>query len=375
MSPSPCGPSRPTGSPALPSATWSSAPSRSRSPRSTRVSPSSTPGAGASSGWGYETAHRAALAGHLAELTPLERANLVADTWATTLAGISSLEEFLALAAALGDEGEPAAWAPVGAALMLTRRVTQPDQQEDLQRAVRSLLGPTFRRLGFDAVAGENDRTPTLRALAINLMGTIGADPEVRAEAARRFDASPLGGGSGSPIPPDIESATLAVVSQLLREGDYEAILERYRHATTPQEEMRSLSALAGFPDVDLCLRTFDLAMTEVRSQDGFAVLGALMANSTGNQAVWTRLTENWDAALDRFPKNAPPRIAESVTFLCGDAEFAEKAIAFLDAHPLSSGPRRVAQAIERLRINVAFGSREQPGLVQTLRSVGTPAS
>ena len=111
-----------------------------------------------------------------------------------------------------------------------------------------------------------------LRALAINLMGTVGADPEVRAEAARRFDASPIGGGSGDPIPPDIESATLAVVSQLLRPGDYDALLERYRTASTPQEEMRSLGALAGFPDVDLCLRTFDLAMTEVRSQNGFAV-------------------------------------------------------------------------------------------------------
>jgi hypothetical protein len=138
---------------------------------------------------------------------------------------------------------------------------------------------------------------------------------------------------------------------------------------------MRSLGALAGFPDVDLCLRTFDLAMTEVRSQNGFAVLGSLLTNSVGNQAVWTRLTENWEAVLDRFPKNAPPRIVEAVSALCGDAQFAEEAIAFLDAHPLSSGPRRVAQSVERLRINVAFGSRERDGLVASLAAAGAPAS
>ena len=57
------------------------------------------------------------------------------------------------------------------------------------------------------------------------------------------------------------------MVAQLLRAGDYDALLERYQAAQTPQEEMRSLGALAIFPDVDLCMRTFDLAMTEVRSQ------------------------------------------------------------------------------------------------------------
>src|SRR5580692_8626946 len=286
-------------------------------------------------GWGifrvgYETPHRTALAEHLSELTPLERANLLADSWATTLAGLTTLEDFLALSARLGDETEPAAWSPVGNAFALTKRITPAEDEEALHQAVRALIGPTHRRLGFDAIAGESDRVPTLRALAINLMGTVGADPDVRAEAARRFDASPIGGGTGEPIPADIESATLAVVSQLLRPGDYDALLERYRTASTPQEEMRSLGALAGFPDVDLCLRTFDLAMTEVRSQNGFAVIGSLLANFVGNQAVWTRLTETWDAVLERFPKNAAPRIVEAITGLCGDAAFAEGAIAFL---------------------------------------------
>ena len=312
-------------------------------------------------------------AAQLPELTPLERANLLADTWATTLAGHSTLRDFLVLASALGTEPDPAAWSPVGGALVLTKRIVLPEDERALHEAVTALLGPTHRRLGFDADPGESDRTPTLRALAINLLGTVGADAAVRAEAARRFDASPIGGGSGDPIPSDIESATLAVVSQLLRPGDYDALLERYRTADTPQEEMRSLGALGGFPDVDLCLRTFDLAMTEVRSQNGFAVIASLLANPVGNQAVWTRLTESWDAVLDRFPKNAPPRIVESIPALCGDGEFAERAIAFLDAHPLSSGPRRAAQSVERLRVNVAFASRERAGLADSLRAAGAP--
>ncbi len=330
-------------------------------------------------GWGmfrvgYESGHRLALAEHLPELTPLERANLLADTWATTLAGHSSLGDFLVLASQLGLEPDPAPWAPVSSALVLANRIALPAHVAALHGAVKALVGPTLARLGFDATPVDGERTPSLRSLAITLLGTVGADEEVRAEAARRFEGSPIGGGTGEPIPPDIEAATLAVVAQLVRPGDYDALLERYRTAATPQEEMRSLGALAAFPDVDLCLRTFDLAMTEVRSQNGFSVLGSLLANPVGNQAVWTRLTESWDAVLERFPKNAPPRIIESLPALCADAEFARSAVAFLDTHRLASGPRRVAQSIERLEVNVAFAARERPGLAETLGSATASA-
>jgi len=330
-------------------------------------------------GWGvfrvgYETGHRLALTDRLSELTPLERANLLADTWATTLAGHSSLEEFLTMAAKLGLEPDPAPWAPVSAALHLARRIVTQTDLPALHDAVVALVGPQYRQLGFESQPGEGDRTPTLRSLAINLMGTVGADAAVRAEAEGRFDASPLGGGTGDPIPADVEAAALAVVAQLLRPGDYDALLERYRTATTPQEEMRSLNALSAFPSIELAERTFDLAMSEVRTQNGWLVISSLLANPTAGQAIWLRITEAWDAILERFPKNAHARIAEAVPSLCGDADFARSVVQFLADHPLASGPRRVAQSVERLNVNVAFAARERTQLGDTLRAAAAAA-
>jgi puromycin-sensitive aminopeptidase len=325
-------------------------------------------------GWGvfrvgYEAGHRLALADHLPELSPLERANLLADTWATTLAGHSTFKEFLILGAKLGLEPDPAPWAPVAAALHLVRRIVRDDDLAALRQAVAALVGPQYRHLGFEAQPGEGERTPTLRSLAISLLGTVGADPDVRAEAARRFDESPLGGGHGDPIPADVEAATLAVVARLLRPGDYDALLERYREASTPQEEMRSLNALCAFPDTDLAERTFDLAMTEVRSQNGWIVIAGLLANRVAGQVIWRRVTESWDFILERFPKNAHSRIAEAIPALCGDTEFAESVVRFLAEHPLASGPRRVAQSVERLGVNVAFASRERDQLGDAFRA------
>jgi hypothetical protein len=196
----------------------------------------------------------------------------------------------------------------------------------------------------------------------------------VRAEAARRFDASPLGGGS-EPIAADVESATLAVVAQLVRPGDYDALLTRYRAAATPQEELRSLQALAQFPDVALAERTFDLALTEVRSQNGFIVITALLANPVAGQTIWRRMTESWDQMLDRFPKNAHTRMIESIPTLCADAEFAAGVVTFLNDHPLASGPRRVAQSIERLGVNVAFAARERDRLGAAFRAAAEAAT
>ena len=327
-------------------------------------------------GWGifrvgYERSHSLALSEHLAELTPLERANLLADTWATTLAGRSDLRDFLQLASRLGLHPDPAPWAPVASALVLVDRIATGAERDALTGAVGALFGPVHQHLGFEAKAGEGDRTPTLRALAINILGTVGADTAVRAEASRRFDRSPIAGGSGDPIPPDVESATLAVVAQRVRPGDYDALLERYRAAATPQEEMRSLGALTAFPDVDLCQRTFDLAMSEVRSQNGFAVIAGLLVNPVGGQATWTRMTESWDAMLRRFPKNAHPRMLESIPALCADPSFADEVVRFLHSHPLDSGSRRVAQSIERLGVNVAFAAREGDRLADALSAAG----
>jgi puromycin-sensitive aminopeptidase len=324
-------------------------------------------------GWGvfrvgYDAQHRLALADHLSELTPLERANLLADTWATTLADHSSLEEFLLLAAKLGLEPDPTPWAPVGSAFSLANRIVRHDDRPQLQATVSALLGPVHARLGWEPQAGEGERTPTLRSLAINLLGTVGADDGVRTEAARRFDGSPMRGGN-DPISADVEAATLAVVAQLLRDGDYDTLLERYRHAATPQEEMRSLAALSSFPDIDLALRTFDLAMTEVRSQNGWLVVASLLANPIAGQAIWHRVAEAWDGMLQRFPKNAHARVIESIPGLCGDAAFAQTVVQFLKDHPLASGPRRVAQSIERLSVNVAFAARERDRLADACRA------
>ena len=327
-------------------------------------------------GWGvyrvaYPPAHLESLARSLPKLRPLERFDLFSDAWALVLSARLELGELLSMAAHLSEEDEPGIFSVVAGALSLCDRAARGQERPQVQAAARVLLQPRAATLGWDRVSGEGERVPTLRALVLDALGRTGADEAVRAEAARRFGAAISGGPA---IDPDLESAVLAIVADQLRDGDYEAMLDRYHHPATPQQELRYLTALAAFPDVAVALRTYDLARSpEVRTQDAPYLVGALLANRVGGPAVWERVEADWDALLAPFPQNSHARMLSGVRWLCADPELAERVQRFLTAHPLHSGQRTVVQSLEQLRVHVRFVEhlREGRRLSESLARLG----
>ena len=310
-------------------------------------------------GWGvyrvgYAPQHLEALGARLHKLSALERFDLLSDTWALVLAGRVELESLLRLAAQLGDEEDPAVFQVIAGSLDLVHRLAGDDDRLLVEAATRALLGARATALGWEPHPDEGARVPTLRSLLIHALGTTGADAGTRTEAANRFEAAQ----HGAPIDPDIESAVLAVVGDRARVADYEAVLERFRHPATPQEERRYLMALGAFGDVDLSLRSFDLALFEVRSQDGPFLVRMLLANHVGGPAVWERVKSEWDTLLDRFPEVTHDRMLSSVHMLCADPSLADDVERFLGDHPLPVGSRSIAQTLERLAVNVRFAER-----------------
>ena len=324
-------------------------------------------------GWGvyrvaYGAAQRTALASRLETLGALERFNLFSDTWALALAGRGELGDLLELASCLGEEGEPAVYHVVASALRLCDRVAGDEDRPLVQAAARTLLGPRAATLGWERTEGEGERIPTLRALLLGVLGTTGATADVRSEAARRFDAQ-KGGGA---IDADIETAVLDVVADQCRDGDYEAVLDRYRHPANPQDERRHLMALGSFPDVETCMRTYELAISDVRRQDGPFLVNVLLGNRVGGPAVWERVKSQWQVLLDRFPDVTHDRMVAAVRTLCADPALAADVRAFLTEHPLAVGTRTVAQTLEQLEVNVRFAQRmrEHGHLAKTLSRV-----
>jgi len=321
----------------------------------------------------YPTATVRLLAGRLGDLAPLERYNLVSDTWAAALSGQAPLADLLALARALVDsaEGDPSVWSVVLGALGLFDRIVPDGDRPVLARAVRTLLGPLAADLGWDPRADDGERTPSLRSSVLRTLGTIGDDPGIKAEAVRRFAASDT-----EALHPDTVSAVLDIVASDGGPTEFETFLERYRTPSTPQEEIRYLYALPSFSDPLLASRTFDLALTEVRTQNAPFVLQSLVANRSSGPTAWLRITEQWDELVAKFPTNIFPRMLDGVRGLCSPPGLAPEVTSFIETHPLASGGRTVEQILERLSVNVAFGEREGAGLARTLtEALGLPTA
>jgi aminopeptidase N len=316
-------------------------------------------------GWGFYRVRYggdllARLTADIGRLDALERFNLLSDAWASALAGLSPVADFVDLTSGLGSERDPDVWAAVVSALGFLDRVVPDEDRAKSEAFVRSRLSPTFRSLGWEKAPDEDERTGTLRSIMLEALGTIGADFEVR-ERSARLHADFLAGNA--PLDPDLAAAVVAVVASTGEEAEYDAFLERSRNPRTPQEELRYLYSLARFEQADLVNRTLELSRTEVRTQNAPFLIQMLLNNRKGGAQTWTFVKERWDELLARFPDNTIPRMLDGVSALWRPPELAADVHAFLADHPLRSGQRTLDQTLERLDVNLAFASREGPGL------------
>jgi puromycin-sensitive aminopeptidase len=310
-------------------------------------------------GWGVYRVRYApellrALTGDLGQLDKLERFNLVSDTWASVLAGSTSVAELVELLRLFDTETDPAIWTAITSTLTILRRVVGEDDRPKFERFIQGLARPQFERLGWEPKPGESELDGELRGLILLALGWFGADAEVRARLAELHAQYLAGAGD---IVPEVAQAAATLVARTGGEAEYETFIQRWRNPTTPQEEIRYLYALGEFPSPSLAQRTLELALTEVRSQSAPFVIRFVLTTPSNASLAWDFVEANWDRIQQRFPVPLIPRMIDGVS-LVTDSSLAQRVHAFLEAHPLHSGQQTVVQAMERMDVHVAFAQR-----------------
>jgi puromycin-sensitive aminopeptidase len=312
--------------------------------------------------WGFYRVYysddlRKRIFASLSQLDGRERLRLANDTWSQTVAGLLPLGTPLELWSLLSDDRDPDVWWGIGSGLGLLDLVAGEGDLQAVAETTRRLTTGVFDAVGWQPDGDESPRLARLRSRLVTLLGTFGADPDVRAEARQRLADADAG---RAPLPPDLATAVARVVAAAGGPAEWDVLYSHYKNAGTPQDEVRYLDALGGFPQPDLLRRSIELAFSgEVRSQDAPFLVAGILARREGSAVAWEAIERRWDEMIDRWPAKSLHRVLESLPGLVSAGEgFAERAFAWLDGHPLGLGERRVLQARERLVINLAFQRR-----------------
>ncbi len=292
----------------------------------------------------------------VASMSTLERYNLVDDAWAATVAGRMSAAELRGFLDAFAGEREHAVWQAIARALRgLGRLVDDGPERDRFQAHVRSLASPALESLGKPA-DDETDLTRKLRGLLVALLGVLGDDAGVQARCREWFDAA---GSDPTAVDPELISAATTVVAATGDADTYERMRRRFLTASTPQEQLRHLYALAEFDDEALVLSTCEFAMSsEVRTQNAPFVLRMAIANRHHGPAAWAFVRDHWEEALDRFPSNTIVRMIDSINHL-STPELVQDTSAFFADHPIEQATKTLEQVLERQRVNMRLRLRE----------------
>jgi len=299
----------------------------------------------------------------LGSLDTLERYNLVDDAWNDVVAGRLDAADYLAFVEGFGAERDLAVWQAIVLGLRNLGRLVDDDHYPALQARVRTLLAPVVADLG-DPVEGEDDLRKKLRGLLTSALAVQGADAATSSGSTwpgERGEAEP------GQVDPELVAAATIVVAATGDEAVYDRLVERYREAATPQDQLRHLYALAEFDAESLVLRTCELAMSdEVKTQNAPFLLRSCIANRRHGAAAWQFVRRHWDEANQRFPNNTIVRMVDAVRLLTDEAVAADVQ-AFFAEHPIRQAAKTLDQVLERQRVNVALRSREAERFASSL--------
>jgi puromycin-sensitive aminopeptidase len=288
-------------------------------------------------------------------LLPVERFNLVNDSWATTLASLTSLTDYLGLIDLLRDETDINVWTTVIMSCHHLQRIFDEAQERLFQERLRAILNPALARLTWLAKDGESELERQLRGELIGALGTLAADKgcqERAREQYARYEKDP------NTVERNLVPALVAIVAHTGTGADYDKFYAKFKGAQTPQEETRYLFALGAFCQPELIDRTLNMTVDgEVRTQNAPYLMRSILLNKAAREKAWSFMKAHWEEMLRRYPDNSIPRMCEGIIGLAS-LELEADVKDFFAKHPVKQGAKQMEQHLERLRIAVACKER-----------------
>ena len=293
-------------------------------------------------------------------LAPSERFNFLNDAWATTVAGLMPLADYLDLTARFTEERDKNVWALLLESFSFLNRIITVEDRPALEAFVRDRTGPVVADLGWVPQRGESELTKQLRGELIGAQGKLGNDPAIQRHAEdlyRDYRNDPRA------VDSNIVPSLVAILAHTGDAARYNEFDERFSTASTPQEERRYLFSLASFQPKSLLERTLARTISgEIRTQDAPFLVSAVLSNVYGRELAWAFAKTNWEKMDRMFPKQGLRRMCGGIVSLA-TPELERDVRDFFMTRKIDLGGKTLDQYLEQLRISVTVRERDIPAL------------
>jgi len=310
-------------------------------------------------------------------LTPSERITFLGSQWALARAGISPVGDFLNLAAAVRDDNSSFVITTVSGSLRIIDQqvASTPEEHKELAAWVRRNFAPALARLApvpEDApVAGEAPDKSLLRAALFGLLGNLGSDPKIIADArqiAEQYLSDPTS------VNPTLAATALNVAAQNGDAAFFDQLQRVSQTSGDPQLRSQAFRALSSFRDEALVVRALDYALSgQVKNQDALRLVQFEMRDRRTRDATWQYVQQNWPRVRAQVTTWMGGELVESMGGFCS-TDRSSQVSEFFAAHSVSATSHALDKARDSIADCVDLRVAQAPNLKQWLQTEATDA-
>ncbi len=299
-----------------------------------------------------------------------ETVAFIGDTDALAHNGTLSLARALQTVQPFAKSADRHVAQALAAMIARVRPVVPAALREHEARWIRKTFGERAHSLGLSPHPGESEDARELRPILVKLVADAGDDGKLGTQAvllARRWlrERSAIDG-----------SMVQAVLESAARHGDRE-LFELFRaeaRTTQDRRERRYLFiALGSFRDPALAETALGLLLSDDHDiREATQIAWTLSEDARGGNAAYEFMKRNFDALVERSPRNAAARFPTWGAQLCDDARRADMEAFFRQRiGAFDGGPRILAQTVEAITLCAAFKGAQQASLIDFLQRSG----
>ena len=314
----------------------------------------------------YDPASYRKLVSHVeSALDAEDRIVLLGNEWALTRASKASIGDFLSLAESVKNDSSPYVAQTVAFSLTsIDQRLVSTSREHQLLAAwVRNTFGPVLDRLDRPA-AGDSPERKELRAVLFSMVGGIGDDPAVIAQAKQITSEYLENPGS---VDATLAGTALRVAAQNGDTALFDQLQRTSASTGNPQLARQALYALGRFRDPTLVRRTLEYAVSgRVRNQDSGQLIAGELEDRNTQEVAWNFVKSHWPAVLAQTTTFTGASLVSATGSFC-TASRASEVAAYFSQHHVAAAESALEHAQNNINDCVELRAAQGPSLMQWL--------